>query len=334
MKLPRYRAVIVASALALVLVPAVASPALAASGTASVKVPAGTTLNVADQDVNLETLLTSSGQAAKLSFAVQYSAFQGAPAIFQAFESGDVDVALVGDAGIIPPQEANQQFVVVAATESTGNGFALEGAPGENITSVKQLRGKKIGYSAGTAYQSYVLQLLKENGLSPSDVNLVNLPSTSLASAVQAGDIDVAPTENPLQAEYRAEYPTAKVIPTPYSALDFIVATKSAVDNRAKAAAIGAYLQRLQQAYAWVSTHQKAFITAYYGTILKLPASIIPSLVSGAAPTRFVPIGPSVIDRQQETTNLFTQVGAVPTHLNVSKVFTTKFNKYIETAQK
>jgi sulfonate transport system substrate-binding protein len=325
----------VTAVLAVATVTIVTSPAFAASTASSVQVPAGTTLNVADQLDGLETPLHLSGQATKIPYTVSYSSFLGAPAVFQAFQSGDVDFSTVGDAGIIPPQEANQSFVVVAASESTGANFGLEVAPGEKITSVKQLRGKKIGYAAGTNTQSFVLQLLKDNGLTPKEVSLVNLPSSAGAAAVRAGDVDVAVTEEPLLAEYQVEYPGAKVILTPgvYSGLTFYVATKSAVANAAKSAAIADYLQRLVRADNWVDAHEAAYISAYYGTYLKLPASTLPPLVEAAKSTKFVPISAAVINKQQETTNLFAAAGALPGHLDVAKVFTTKFNKYVAAAQ-
>jgi sulfonate transport system substrate-binding protein len=327
------RSVLVATAALLVVL--FDTAATGAASTKPVSVPAGTTLRVADQLDELEIPLQLSGQAAKLPFTAQYSSFLGAPAVYQAFLAGAVDFSAVGDAGIIPPQEAGQDFVVVAASQNAGGGWGILVGPGKSISTIKQLRGKKIGYEAGTADQSYLLQLLKDNGLTTKDVTLINLPSNSISAALHSGAIDATPTEVLLSAQYQAANPGSKVIPTPgvYSGLDFYVTTKTALKNPAKRAAIGAYLQALVRADTWVNSHESAYVTAYYQGQLKLPTALDKSILATTAPTHFLQIGPAVIARQQATTNLFTTAGALPGHLDVAKVFTTEFNKIIKSAE-
>jgi len=315
-----------------------ALPVLAFSSPASgqpTTVPPGTTLRVADQLDQLELPLSLSGQAAKLPFGVQYSSFLGAPAVFEAFQAGAVDFSYVGDAGIIPPQVSGQDFVVVAAAQNRGGGWGMLVGPGTSITSVKELRGKKIGYEAGTADQSYLLQLLQDNGLTSKDVTLVNLPSSAISAALRSGDIDAAPTEVLLSAEYLADNPGAKVISTPgvYSGLDYFITTKSVLQDSAKRAAITAYLQHLVRADDWVNTHESAYVTAYYQGVLKLSPTLDKSILATTAPTHFLPIGPAVIAEQQATTNLFSQAGAIPGHLDVAKVFSTQFNSAVSGTQ-
>jgi sulfonate transport system substrate-binding protein len=329
---PRFR--FIAVAIALLSVSLLGIGTAAGGSTKTATVPAGTTLRVADQFEGLELPLKLSGQASKLPFTAQYSSFVGAPAVFQAFQAGAVDLSYVGDAGIIPPQESGQSFVVVAAYKNTGGGWGILVGPGKSITSIKQLRGKKIGYEAGTADQSYLLQLLKDNGLTPKDVTLVNLPAADIPAALHSGDIDATPSEVLTSEEYEADNPGSKIISTPgvYSGLDFIVSTKSALQNAAKRAAISDYLQALVRGENWVNSHESTYVSAYYNGVLKLPTSLDKSILADTAPTHFVPIGPAVISTQQGTTNLFTASGAIPEHLDVSKVFTTTFNAVVQSA--
>jgi len=308
-------------------------PAGAAARSATV--PAGTTLRVADQEQELQLPLKLSGQAAKMPYGVSYSNFLGAPAVFQAFQAGAVDLSFVGDAGIIPPEQAGDPFKVVAVFQNTGGGWGILVGPGQKITSIKQLRGKTIGYEAGTADQSYLLQLLKNNGLTPKDVQLTNLPYNAITPALRSGDIVATPTEALLSAQYLQQNPGSKVIQTPgvYSGLDFIVATTSALADPAKRAAIADYLQRLVWADNWVNSHEQAYVSAFYQGVLKVPASLDRSVLSTTAPTHFLQVGPAVINRQQETTDLFTAAGALPGHLDAGKDFVTEFNKTVAQAQ-
>jgi sulfonate transport system substrate-binding protein len=306
------------------------APSSPASSSPSVHVPAGTTLRVADQVQQLQSPLQVAGQT-NFPFTVEYSNFLGAPAVFQAFQSGDVDFSVVGDSTIIPPQIAGQNFVVVGLYVNNSENFGLISAPGEHVTAINksQLRGKKIAFQFGTNAQSYVLQLLKKNGLTTSQVDLVNIPSTSYVSALKSGSVNFIVTENPLTPQYLSEISGAKVIYTPGIASGrlWLVADRDAVADPAKSAAIASYLQHLSQALHYVNGHEKEWATAYYEDVEKLPSSIIAPILKTTVPTYTVPITPSVIQQQQELTDLFTQAGVIPQHLDVSKIFTTKYNK-------
>lgn len=266
-------------ATALAVVAATSAPASAAS-TPAVRVPAGTTLRVADQVQQLQSPLQVAGLT-NFPFTAQYSNFLGAPAVFQAFQSGDVDFSVVGDSTIIPPQIAGENFVVVGLYVNNSENFGLISAPGEHVTAINksQLRGKKIAFQFGTNAQSYVLELLKKNGLTTSQVDLVNIPATSYVSAIKSGSVNFIVTENPLTPQYLSEIPGAKVIYTPGVASGrlWLVADRDAVANPAKSAAIASYLQHLSQALAYVNGHEKQWAIAYYEGVEKLPAAVLPS---------------------------------------------------------
>jgi sulfonate transport system substrate-binding protein len=329
---PRRRKFAVALVTALAVATGISAPALAASKSPVVHVPAGTTLRVADQIGQFEVPLHLAGLS-RFPFSVQYSSFLGAPAVFQAFASGDVDFSLGGDNTIIPPQIAGQNFVVVASFVNPNFNFGLMEGPGEHVAAIskKTLLGKRIGFEFGTNAQSYVLQLLKDNGLKPSQVDLVNLPSTSVVSALKSGSVDFIETLDPLTPEYLAEIPGSKVIVTSGVASGrlWIVANRAAVADPAKSAAIASYLEHFSQSLAYVDKHPNAFLQAFYEGEEKLPASIIPPILKDFKSYYTEPISPRLIAQQQELTDLFTQAGAIPQHLDVSKVFTTKYNKYV-----
>ena len=308
-----------------------AAPVSAAT-TATVHVPSGTTLRVADQVGQFEVPLQVAG-ASNFPFTVQYSSFVGAPAVFQAFSSGDVDLSLGGDNTIIPPQVAGQNFVVVGTYVDPNFDFGLIEGPGESATAItkKTLIGKKIGFEFGTNAQAYVLRLLKDNDLSPSQVDLVNLPETSLVSALKSGSVNYIETVNPITFQFLPEIPGAKVIHTPQVASGrlWIFANRSAVDNPATSAAIASYLEHFSESLAYIDKHPEAFLQAYYVGEEKLSASIVSPIAKTFKPYYTQPIDASVVQQQQQLTNLFTQAGFINGHLDVSKVFTTKYNQYV-----
>jgi sulfonate transport system substrate-binding protein len=298
-------------------------------------VPAGTTLNIGDQFGSLQLPLKLSGEDKGLPYSAKYSSFVGAPAVLQGFRAGAVDISTFGDAGIIPPQVSGQDLVVVAASQTSGGaGWGVLVGKGKDISTIADLRGKKLGYAAGTASQSYLLQLLKNYGLKQTDLTLVNISAVAGSAALKSGAIDATVSTQPLLQGYLDANPGSKLIETPgvYSGLNFLVTTKKALSNPAKAAAIADYIAREVKATKWRNAHLPAWINAYYVQGFKVAESVASKIASSTAPTNYVPIDASIIRTQQATTDLFTAAGAIPQKLDVSKIFDTQFNAVVTKA--
>jgi len=66
------------------------------------------------------------------------------------------------------------------------------------ITSISELKGKKIGTPAGSGPYAALLQALEKNGLdSKTDVTIVNLKPTEFAQALQTGAVDAVVWSSP-----------------------------------------------------------------------------------------------------------------------------------------
>ena len=70
---------------------------------------------------------------------------------------------------------------------SNGNDMVVA-KPG--IDSVKDLKGKKIGVEIGFVGHLLLLNALEKNGLSESDVELVNVPTNETPQVLASGDVD------------------------------------------------------------------------------------------------------------------------------------------------
>jgi sulfonate transport system substrate-binding protein len=57
------------------------------------------------------------------------------------------------------------------------------------IASIKELKGKKVGFTKGTFVQKFLLRLLTDNGLTGKDVELIDLNS-DLQAALVSGNVD------------------------------------------------------------------------------------------------------------------------------------------------
>jgi sulfonate transport system substrate-binding protein len=112
------------------------------------------------------------------------------PAINEGLASGQIDFANYGGLPNIVGEGAGLRTKVLASYGSAP-AFLVE-RNGLNITSLAALRAKKIGVSRGTILELSLVNMLSKGGLSESDVQVFDLGSADLVSALRSGNVDVA----------------------------------------------------------------------------------------------------------------------------------------------
>lgn len=133
------------------------------------------------------------------------------PAIIEAMASGDVDLSIVGTFPVVNANNNGNEIKILASGNYVEDGYHLVVTPGSEITSVDQLKGKKLGVATGTAEHMIVLQLLQKYNIA-DQVELVNLSQADALTAVLSGDIDAALFNSGTLAQ--AENSGAKTIAT------------------------------------------------------------------------------------------------------------------------
>jgi sulfonate transport system substrate-binding protein len=210
------------------------------------KVPSATVIRIGDPSI--QAIVQASGLDRKLTDAgvkVQWANISGGPQSIQAFRGNKLDCAAVAD---IPSLFAAWTgtstrivFQSVTVDPLKYPTYALGVAPGATVTSLADLRGKKVAYSSGQAQGALVLRVLQKAGLTQKDVNLVDLTSTgdSYMTALGSRAVDVAPLGFQQVGVYQGKYPGATTIPTGIrdDASTLYCLTK-AVQDAAKAAAL------------------------------------------------------------------------------------------------
>jgi NitT/TauT family transport system substrate-binding protein len=118
---------------------------------------------------------------------VKFEWFEYVPSM-EAFAANKVDaVAMTNGDQLVNGATGAKSKAIIINDYSNGNDM-LVAKPG--ITSVKELKGKKIGVELGFVDHLLVLKALEANGLKEKDVKLVNIPTHETPKAFASGDVD------------------------------------------------------------------------------------------------------------------------------------------------
>jgi sulfonate transport system substrate-binding protein len=234
-------------------------------------IPAGTVLVVGGP--TLQTAFRLSGELQKLPFKVVFTTFSGGPAVLDAFRAKALDVGSGNDIPAIHETFLgfDVRIIAVARRRNLPNPVRFGIAPGSNIKSFADLRGKKIAYSAGQAQGSIVLRVLKRYGIKKSEVQLVPLPSRTdvYVNALVSHLVDAAPLGTTVFSKHFVDNygkDGAKLL-VPEGVAENPInlwVRAETLQDPAKAAAIKYYLKAYIRAQHWVDRHREDWIRNYY----------------------------------------------------------------------
>ena len=288
---------------------------------------ADVTLHIGDQaGTGAQALLTAAGLIDKLPFKADWSDFTSGPPMLQAMGAGSVDVGGVGNAPPVFAAAGGDQLAIVGALQANPNGSALLVPKGSAIHDVQQLKGKRIAVAQGSSADYHLLTVLTKAGISVHDVTLVYLQPAAGLAALSSGHVDAWDIWSPFIEEGETlDGATAIVTGQGYgSPYSFTVASRAALADPAKAAAIRDYLALIAQAHRWANNHLSAW-AAVWAKASGLPLTVMTHAASDDS-SLAVPITPAVIASEQQVANAFTTSGLIPVHVNFSQFVDTAFN--------
>ncbi len=134
----------------------------------------------------------------------------------QAISAGSVQIAMndLIVESLLKKEGTDMRSIAMAlgATPQEGR-FVIVGAPGKNITTPDQLKGKKIAISTNTMMEFLSDSYLQHFHLKPSDVSYINMPNLLLRTEtlLQGQDFDAAILPDPLATLALAKGGTAVI---------------------------------------------------------------------------------------------------------------------------
>ena len=218
------------------------------------------TLVIGQQSSGIVSLVRDSHALDGAPYTVKWAVFPFGPPLVAAVAAGQIDL---GDVGDVPPLNGASKtpgFKVVAAELPAKDGQAgdyLIVPKGSPIKTLADLRGKKVGYPAGSSAHGFLLNAVKSVGLGPDSVTFVNLAPAALQSAFASGQLDAASFWNPqvtLDVQQGARILAAGTRPLDPN-VGFYVASDKSLKDPKRRALVADLLARLGRAYQYGDEH-------------------------------------------------------------------------------
>jgi sulfonate transport system substrate-binding protein len=169
---------------------------------------------------------------------------------------------------------ANGVAINTVGVFSQPNWATLVVGKDSDITTVSQLKGKKIAATSGTDPYFFLLQALAEVGLSSADVEVVNLPHADGQKALENGDVDAWAGLDPLTATSELNAGSKIIYSNPaFNSWGVLSATTKFL--AAQPELVELVLTQYERARAWILQNQDGAVA-----ILAREAQLVPEVAA------------------------------------------------------
>ncbi|MEU5317656.1 ABC transporter substrate-binding protein [Streptomyces sp. NPDC021056] len=311
--------------------------AAACGGDAQADSPADVTLRVGSTGWKTEEAVLKYAGLDDTPYNVKWSLFQGGDQQLQAIRAGALDLASSSE---IPPvfaaADGTPNFKVVAVQRGATLNQEVVVPKGSKVTGIAGLKGKKVGYVQNTTAHYFLYELLKQAGLKWSDIDAKPLLPNDGLAALNGGGIDAF-------ASYGTSVITAhqQGATTVGSGKDILSgnflwsARDSVLESPEETAAAADLIARITKAYAYVRDgHLDGFAEVTADATHQPLAQARRDLVAAQTqrPTEARTVGDDAIASQQRVADVFTELGALKSTLDVKSFWSAALNAELKKA--
>lgn len=133
----------------------------------------------------------------QLGIDCKWQSFSTSSARMGAVMAGNIDIAGTGVVSALALMaNGAKQFEIISTPNDFGKAEGL--LVHDNVKTLADLKGKKIGVTYASSSHVLLLDVLRQAGMDPSkDVSIINLPATELLAAYRGNQIDAAAAWTP-----------------------------------------------------------------------------------------------------------------------------------------
>jgi len=253
-----------------------------------------------------------------LGYSVAWTEFPSGPPLLEAINVGAIDFGNTGESPPIFAQAAGAPIRYVAYEPPAPQGEAILVPKDSPLTSVADLRGKKVALNKGSNVHYLLVKALEKAGVKYSDITPVFLAPADARAAFERGSVDAWAIWDPFQAA--AEAATAARTLTDGSGIvanhQFYLSSQKF--QEADPVALEAILAGLREVDDWARTDIRA-VAEQLSPSVGLPASVLEVALKRQS-YGIRPIDAGVIAGQQQLADTFLALGLIPKAITVSEV--------------
>ncbi|KAI7259926.1 hypothetical protein KC345_g10191 [Hortaea werneckii] len=244
-------------------------------------------------------------------YKLEFSVFQGGNLELEAIAADQLDFAITSE---IPPifasQAANQgNFNVIGVQRWNTLNQELVIPKGSTVTTVAELKGKKIAYVPNTTAQYFLVKMLEGAGLTWKDIEPVKLTTAEGLSALVGGKVDaLASYGNSIIAAHQNGATTLASAADILSGNFPVSVNVKAIDDPSKHAAVADFLERLTRYYTWTQGNKEQWAEITAKNTNQKQAEVLETLVNGdkQRPLTLETISDQSVASQQDIADIFT----------------------------
>ena len=140
------------------------------------------------------------GYFAEEGIKINMTQFEDGPSEIAAMKQGSIDVAFIGPGAHKLCSKGEAQVFLM---QHMGDGDCIIGLKG--ITKLEDLRGKSVGYAAGTSSESILTTALASVGMTLEDVEALSMDASALTTAALSGQLDAVAAWSPMSLTILAQ---------------------------------------------------------------------------------------------------------------------------------
>lgn len=295
--------------------------AVAGSGAALAQQAVPRVLRIGNQK-GLLSLLKGRGtleqRLAPLGVKVSWTEFTAGPVQLEALNVGSIDFGDVGEAPPIFAQAAGAPLAYVAASVPRPQAEAVLVSEKSTITTVADLKGKKIALNKGSNVHYFLVKLLQKHGLKYADIQAVFLPPADARAAFEKGAVDAWVIWDPFLASAQKAL-NARLLADATGVVgnrSYLFSSIPYAERNADVLRIA--IDEINKVDAWAKDNRSA-LAAELAPLYGLPKSVV-DLSVGRSEYGTGRITPTILAEQQQIADAFFDLKLIPKRIEVRDV--------------
>jgi sulfonate transport system substrate-binding protein len=251
-------------------------------------------------------------------YKVAWTEFPSGPPLLEALNVGAIDFGNTGEAPPIFAQAAGAPIQYVAYEPPAPKGEAILVPKDSKLTSVTDLKGKKIALNKGSNVHYLLVKALEKAGVKYSEVEPVFLAPADARAAFERGAVDAWVIWDPFQAAAEAATGARTLADGTgiVSNYQFYFSSKKFLESNSRI--VDLVLAQLSEVDDWAKGDIHAVADQLAPTI-GLPVGVVEIALRRQA-YGIKPITDSVIADQQQVADTFFALGLLPKQIKISDV--------------